>query len=120
MNYQRGDIILADLPFSDRSGSKIRPALVVQSDHNNGRLEDVIVALITSTTQRAATEPTQLLIDIGTPDGRQSGLLHSSALKCEHLITLHRRFLQRVIGRLPDQLMRQVDNCLKAALDIKP
>jgi len=120
MNYRRGDIILADLPFTDRSGSKVRPALVVQSDRNNGRLENVILALITRTTQRATAEPTQLLIDIRTPDGRQTGLLHSSALKCEHLITLHRRFLLRVIGRLPDNVMRQVDECLKAALDIQP
>jgi hypothetical protein len=27
MIVKRGNIILADLPFSDRSGSKIRPAL---------------------------------------------------------------------------------------------
>lgn len=56
MNYQRGDIILADLPFSDGSGSKIRPALVVQSDRNNARLDDVILALITRTTRRATLE----------------------------------------------------------------
>ena len=35
----RGDIVLADLPFSDASGSKVRPALVVQCDANNRRLE---------------------------------------------------------------------------------
>ena len=33
MNCSRGDIILADLRFSDFSGSKVRPALVVQSNH---------------------------------------------------------------------------------------
>src|SRR4051812_42714537 len=64
MSYARGDIILADLPFTDLSGSKVRPALVVQSDHNNARLDDVILALITRTTARASTEPTQLLVDI--------------------------------------------------------
>jgi len=119
MIQKRGNIILADLPFTDRSGSKIRPALVVQSDHNNARLEDVILALITRTTARATTEPTQLLIDIATPEGKASGLLHTSAVKCEHLITLHRSFIQRVIGRLPDPLMKQIDDCLKAALDIR-
>jgi mRNA interferase MazF len=119
MTLKRGNIILADLPFTDRSGSKIRPALVVQSDHNNARLEDVILALITRTTARATTEPTQFLIDIATPDGKASGLLHTSAVKCEHLITLHRSFILRAIGRVPDQLMNKINDCLKAALDIR-
>ena len=118
MIQTRGNIILADLPFTDRSGSKVRPALVVQSNRNNARLDDVILALITPTTGRATTEPTQLLIDITTPDGKVSGLLHTSAVKCEHLITLHNSFIQRVIGKLPDSLMRQINDCLKAALDI--
>ncbi len=43
MNVKRGDLVLADLPYSDRSGSKKRPALVVQCDRNNQRLEDGFV-----------------------------------------------------------------------------
>jgi hypothetical protein len=37
MPVKRGEIVLAELPFSDGSGSKVRPALVVQCDHNNRR-----------------------------------------------------------------------------------
>jgi len=118
MKYSRGDVILADLPFSDRTGAKVRPALVVQNDGNNARLEDVIVAMITRTTARAESESTQLLVDVSTPLGQATGLLHTSAVKCEHLITLHRSFLERVIGRLPEPLMRQIDECLKAALGL--
>jgi mRNA-degrading endonuclease toxin of MazEF toxin-antitoxin module len=118
MNVRRGDVVLADLPFSDRTGSKKRPALVVQCDRNNERLDDAILAMITSITQRAALEPTQLLIDITTPAGRQSGLLHASAVKCEHIVTLHRQFLGRVIGHLPPQVMATVDKCLKESLGL--
>ena len=46
----RGDIVLAELPYSDGSGSKKRPALVVQCDRNNRRLDNVILAMITSST----------------------------------------------------------------------
>ncbi len=98
MKYTRGDIILANLPYTDRTGSKIRPALVVQNDRNNARLDDVILAMITRTTSRSTSEPSQLL--------------------CEHLITLHRSFVQRVVGRLPDTLMHQVNDCLKASLGL--
>lgn len=116
--YTRGDIILADLPYTDRTGSKIRPALVVQNDRNNSRLDDVILAMITRTTARSTKEPTQLLIDVTMPTGQASGLLHTSAVKCEHLVTLHRSFIQRVIGRMPDSLMAQINDCLKISLGL--
>jgi mRNA interferase MazF len=118
MNVRRGDVVLADLPFSDRSGSKKRPALVVQCDRNNRRLDDVIVAMITSVVQRSASEATQLLIDIATPEGKQSGLLHTSAVKCEHLLTLHNQFVGRVIGHLPPPTMEQINGCLKESLEL--
>jgi mRNA interferase MazF len=38
MNVQRNDVVLVDFPFTDGSGSKVRPALVVQNDRDNGRL----------------------------------------------------------------------------------
>ncbi len=118
MNVRRGDIVLADLPYSDRTGSKKRPALVVQCDRNNQRLDDVILAMITTVTERAAAEPTQLFIGTKTPEGQRSGLLHDSAVKCEHLITLHRRFVGRVIGQLPPEIMEKIDQCLRESLGL--
>lgn len=118
MSINRGDVVLARFPFTDASGAKRRPALVVQCDRNNHRLHDVILALITSNTSRAATEPTQLLIEIASPDGRRTGLLHDSAVKCEHLMTVHERWGERVIGQLSPAMMQQIDQCLRAALDL--
>ncbi len=118
MPIKRGDIVLANLPFTDQSGAKIRPALVVQCDVNNARLDDVIVAMITRTTKLAAIVPTQLLIDITTPDGKATKLLHTSAVKCEHLITLDKTLIIKSIGHVPTALMAKVDDCLKAALEL--
>jgi mRNA interferase MazF len=119
MTFKRGDIVLATLPFTDLTGSRIRPALVVQCDRNNQRLDDVILVMITRTLHRATTEPTQLLIDLASADGAATGLLHTSVVKCEHIITLHGSLLTRVIGTMPATLMQQVDACLKASLQLK-
>jgi hypothetical protein len=35
MNVRRGDVILVDFPHADAVTSSLRPALVIQSDHNN-------------------------------------------------------------------------------------
>lgn len=43
----RGDIVVAPFPFQDKPGEKVRPAVVVQSDAENGRLANTILAMIT-------------------------------------------------------------------------
>jgi mRNA interferase MazF len=119
MTVRRGDVVLVDYPFSDRTGSKVRPCLVVQNDRNNHRLDDTIVVTITSRVKQAVNEPTQLLVDISTPNGQQSGLLFSSAVQCENLLTVDCAFILRRIGSIPQDLMLKVNDCLKASLSIQ-
>jgi mRNA interferase MazF len=115
---KRGDIVLVDFPFPAGGGSKVRPALVVQSDHNNARLQDTIVVLITSNTSRAGLEATQYLIDSSHRDWTASGLAFPSVVKCENIYTFNNKRILRTIGRLSDLTMRQVNDCLKASLDL--
>src|SRR2546427_1046777 len=117
MPVSRGDVILAYVPNVGSPGGKMRPALVVQSDHNNARLNETIVAAITSNLSRVH-EATQLLIEVATPDGAASGLLYNSAVRCERLHSIPQADVRRVIGNLSDALMRQIDDCLKAALGL--
>jgi mRNA interferase MazF len=114
---RRGDVVLFDFPYADGTGSKVRPALVVQNDVDNRRLKQTILAMITGNT-RHAREPTQLLIDTPTPDGKASGLAGTSAVKCSVLVTVVQSDVKRTIGRLSDGLMDAADDCLKAALDL--
>jgi mRNA-degrading endonuclease toxin of MazEF toxin-antitoxin module len=83
MQVIRGEIVLVPVPDTSGHPGKMRPAFVVSSDKSNNRLQDVIVAIITTTTIRTSFESTQLLIQVSTPEGKQSGLLHDSAVKCE-------------------------------------
>jgi mRNA interferase MazF len=117
MPAQRGDVILAFVANVGQPGGKVRPAVVVQSDHNNVRLNETIIAAITSNTSRIH-EATQLLIDIATPDGVASGLLHNSAVRGERLHSIAQTDVRRVIGHLSDALMLQVNDRLKAALQL--
>src|SRR5439155_13374341 len=111
----RGEVVLVDWPFAGGSGAKVRPALVVQNDLDNRRLSNTVIAMITSVTRRA-TEPTQLLIDVSTPEGSQSGLRQTSVVNCVNLFTVEQTKILRVLGHLPPKLMQNIDNCLKTAL----
>jgi len=118
MSVSRGDVVLVPYPQAPGQPPKRRPALVVQSDHNNSRLSNSIFAMITTNTSLATREAAQVLIDLATPDGQASGLERTSAVKCENLHTLPQGSVIRTLGRLPDALMNQVDVALKAALGI--
>lgn len=118
MNVHRGDVVLVNIPFASGQGSKIRPVLVIQSNHNNVRLKNTLIAAITSNTTRAAFEATQFLIDVQTPEGRASGLRFNSAVVCEYLATVQQDRILKCLGTLPPTAMQQVDNCLRAALGL--
>jgi mRNA-degrading endonuclease toxin of MazEF toxin-antitoxin module len=81
MRASRGDVVLITHPFSDASGARIRPAVVVQCDRRNAILGETIIALITKNLQHVGKDDTQWLIDIQTAEGKQSGLNVNSAVK---------------------------------------
>lgn len=118
MPLHRGDVVLLDFPFSDGAGTKVRPALIVQSDRDNARMEATIVVLITKNLTRANSERTQFLIELDSPTGRDAGLRGDSAIVCNHLFTVPQNRIRRTIGHLPTAAMRAIDDGLQAALDL--
>jgi mRNA interferase MazF len=113
----RGDVVVIEFPAGLGNPPKRRPAIVVQADRNNVRLANAIFAMVTSNLQLARREPTPVLVDINTPEGKQSGLRHVSAVKCENLQTLPVVSAHK-IGRLAPQLLAAVNDALRAALDL--
>lgn len=118
MKVQRGDVVLVNYPFASGAGSKVRPALVVQCDRNNARLDNTIIAQVTSRTKLSRSEPTQLFVEAASPAGRQAGLIGDSAISCENLYTVRQDSIIRRIGFLPSDMLDNIDNCLKASLDV--
>jgi mRNA interferase MazF len=118
MRVKRGDIVLVDFPYSDRSSSKVRPALVIQADVWNERLEDTILALITSSSRRRLGADTQFYIDLSTDEGKQTGLKFDSVVQCENLLTYKTDLILRVLGKLSNEDMPKIDRCLDATLGI--
>lgn len=119
MNCQRGDIVVIDWPFSDRTGAKVRRALVVQSDDFNQQIDDTILAAVTRSSARFVGSPTQVVIDITTSDGQQSGLRQTSVIQCENLLTVDQGLVLRRIGSLSSTSLGQVNDALKVALGLQ-
>ena len=117
MNVRRRDVVLVDFPFPAGGGSKVRPALVVQKDRDNARLPNTIIVQITGNIQRAH-EPTQVLVDVSTLDGQQTGLQFTSVVNCLNIVTLDKKLILRKLGEASAVLMQPVEQALKAALEL--
>ena len=81
---KRGDVVVADFPFQDVPGSKIRLALVVQNDADNHVLANTILVMITGNLQDAG-HPTCVFVDPAHPDGAGCGLKGPSLVKCGNI-----------------------------------
>lgn len=118
MPYKKGDVVLVPFPFSDIETHKKRPAVVIQCDSLNRRLDTVIIAQATSNTSRAEKERSQVFVDTSTPDGRRTGLLTDSAIKCETVATLSKNKILKTLGRLNGPLRSKLDDSIRSTFDI--
>jgi mRNA interferase MazF len=114
MSARRGEVVRVDWPYSDRTGSKVRPALVVQDDALNSLIADTVLVLI-SRTQRAVGM-TEVMIDPAIETG--CGLRYPSVVSCNNLLTLDQGLIVQSIGQVSATTMQQIDNRLKTALGL--
>ncbi len=117
MKVARGQIVLVDFPFAGGGPSKVRPALVLQNDHDNARLTNTIVAMISSQTRRAA-EATQVLVEVATSDGTKSGLRVDSVILCSNLFTIEQSKILRTLGELSLHKMSEVNAALRVVFSL--
>ena len=113
----RGDVVIVPFPFQDRTGEKTRPCVIVQSDHENRRLANTILVMVNGNLKDQG-QATSLLIDPASIEGAGSGLKGPSIAKCCNVATVRQNRVLQVIGRLSPPLMRQLDDCLRAALGL--
>ena len=118
MKVQRGQVVFLEFPFSDGSGAKVRPAVVLQSDRENQRLTSTVVAMISGNLNLVGREPGHILIDLQSEDGRRSGLKYSSVVNIHSIYSVHCDRIERISGTLSETLMRQISDQLLETLDL--
>jgi mRNA interferase MazF len=117
MTVLRGDVVLAWFPFASGAGGKRRPCVVVQNDEDNRKLANTVVVQITTNLARTG-DKSHFLIDVVTPDGQKTGLLHDSLVSCNNLATIEQSLIDQVIGSLSPALVLELNACLKEGLEI--
>ncbi len=116
---KRGDIVLVYYPLisTGLSERKLRPALIVQCDKNNLRLNDVILIPLTSKTKEKLEE-THTFIPKNSPEGIKAGIRLDSVIKAETILTLPKSFICEKIGHLPSSVIKKVNKCLAFSIQL--
>lgn len=109
--YKRGDVVLLPFPYTDQSGSKRRPAVILSTDDYNTRRADIIVAPITSNLGTRQTDETILV------DWASSGLVKPSVVK-GILGTVQKTLVIRVMGTLSAPDLQKVEETFAKALSL--
>jgi mRNA-degrading endonuclease toxin of MazEF toxin-antitoxin module len=109
---KRGEVYQVNWPYSDLSGSKVRPAVVVQADFLNSLIDDTVLIQITGT--RHGIPGTEVEIDPTTETG--SGLSKICYASCDNFLTRDQAVIGQAIGYLSDAVLRQISDCLKTVL----
>lgn len=86
MSKRAGEFWLADIPFTDGGGSKVRPVLVLWLD-----AADAVVAAVTSAAPRTPS-------DVSLNDWRAEGLRVPSTVRLSRLDCLEQPLLIRRLG----------------------
>ena len=111
-HYQRGDILLVEMPFTDSPAGKKRPAVVLSTEAFNGYGLKIIVAAIT-TNLNTPFRPG----DTTLGDWQASGLLKPSAVR-GYLGMADQRHIERVLGKMTDRDFSQVEQGIAIILGL--
>jgi mRNA-degrading endonuclease toxin of MazEF toxin-antitoxin module len=101
-------------PYSDLSGTKVRPAVVVQADFLNGLIDDTIMVKITG--KKYGIPGTEVELDPAIETA--SGLIKVSYASCYDILTREQDLVGPIIGYLSDGAMLQIEDCLKTVLQL--
>ena len=104
---QKGDIVLIIFPFTDLSGNKLRPALVIAETPT-----DVISLFITA--QLKWREVTDVIL---IPDNN-NGIKKQSLLRISKIATLDKRLVKGRLGSVSKSVQQDIDINLKEFLQI--
>ncbi len=111
MSYKCSDIVVLPFPYTNQSGSKRRPALILSTDDYSSRRADIIVAPITSNLATKQPDDTPL------SDWAAAGLLKPSVVK-SILGTVHQSLVVRVLGTLSAADLNKVEQTFANTLNL--
>jgi mRNA interferase MazF len=111
--YNRGDVVVVNVPFSDGTGTKPRPALIISNPSFHNALPDIIVCPISSQ-PRYHTKPGAG--DCPILQWEALKLRYESTVRVSKILSVDKEIIGRKLGIMAKTDMSKVESALCAAL----
>ena len=107
MKPRAGDVVLVPFPFTDQTGSKIRPAIVVSTKPYGN---DVVIVFVTSQVKHRGAH----IVSIKASE--YNGLLQQSSVVCSKLASINTSLFIGGIGRLSSEEYAKIKHAIGTVL----
>lgn len=111
--YARGMVYWATLPRYEQNPniqSGRRPVIIVSNNVANCLSNNVTVIPCTTNTEKRPDQPTHYIMSLNPRE--------DSMVLAEDIITINKNLLENFMGMLDENIMKDIDECIKAALGL--
>lgn len=100
---EQGDLLLVPFPFSNQSGKKVRPVVVISNNEFNKFSEDVLIVGVTSNISK--DKYTVELTNNNLDEGR---LFADCCIKVENILKIDRELIIKKIGKINKNTLKDI------------
>ena len=97
------DILLVPFPFSDQSGRKVRPVIIISNEEFNEYSEDVLIMGITSNISK--DKYSIPLLNNSIEEGK---LFVPCCIKVENILKIDKELIIKKIGKIKREKMNEI------------
>ncbi len=100
---EQRDLLLVPFPFSDQSGRKVRPVIVISNDYFNRISEDALVVGVTSNFSKD-----KYTIRLTNSDLEQGRLSVVCCIKSENILKIEKNLIIKKIGKIKNGVLENI------------
>src|SRR3989344_3830543 len=105
-------LLLVPFPFSDQSGRKVRPVIVVSNNKFNEHSEDAIVVGVTSNITKD-----KYTVRLDNKDLEEGKLITNCVIKSENILKLDKHLIIKKIGKISRNKLRETINVINSIIN---
>jgi mRNA interferase MazF len=109
--FKAFDVVAVPFPFTDRDATKRRPALVISNERFNQQHNQIVLAMITTTTDNVWPS------DVSLTNWQKAGLKVACKFRLK-LFTLDQVLVMKTIGHLSPDDVKPVQTVLTEFIDV--
>lgn len=103
----QGEILLVPFPFSDQSGRKVRPVIVLSNNNFNEHSEDVLVVGMTSNISKDS-----YTLNLDNRDLTSGKLITKCCIKVENILKIDNDLIIKKIGKIKEEKIDEIRKLL--------